>query len=219
MRLSKHFSELDGNQNARAELHRCSLPGQFCVLSIQNIDSSNPYFHEAAAKPRCYRSTEVLGSAAAMELALQEGRWRKPVAGLHPMQTPTMKGTVYIMGAGSGDPEPLSAQAVRILRTAEVVLHDDSVSSQILDLLPASTQVRNIHKLAVEPERLHEKIHSLLISAAREGHLVVRLIASDEAQAGHADATAEALAQAGVNFEVISSTAIAMGAAAGVNSH
>jgi siroheme synthase len=129
-----------------------------------------------------------------------------------------MKGTVYLMGTGSGDPELLAARAVHILRTAEVVLHDDSVPSEILDLLPASTQVRNVHKLGAEPEHLHEKIHSLLISAAREGHQVVRLMATDPTQAALAGELTEPLAQAGVKFELIPGPAIAVGATAGTNS-
>ena len=133
------------------------------------------------------------------------------------MQMPTMKGTVYLMGSGSGDPELLTAQAVSILRAAEVVLHDDSVSSEILNLLPASTQVRNVHKLAVEAENLDEKINSLLVSAAREGHQVVRLVANEPAQS-LANEVAEALAQAGVAFTCISGAAIGVGAAAGANS-
>ena len=129
-----------------------------------------------------------------------------------------MKGTVYILGTGSGDPDFLTAQAVNILRTAEVVLHDDSVSAEILDLIPASTQVRNVHKLVLLAGTLEEKINSLLISAAREGHQAVRLVAHDASQSLLAEETAEALAQTGVAFEVISGSAIAVGASAGSNS-
>jgi len=50
-----------------------------------------------------------------------------------------------------------------VLRAAEVVLHDDLVSSKILDLIPASTQVRNVHKLGLQAGNLQEKIHSVLI--------------------------------------------------------
>lgn len=134
------------------------------------------------------------------------------------MQTPTMKGTVYLLGTGSGNPDLLAARAVHILRTAEVVLHDDSVPVEILDLLPASTQVRNVHKLGVEPEHLHEKVHSLLISAAREGHQVVRLMATDPTQPVLAGELTEPLAQAGIAFEVVSGAPTAVGAAAGANS-
>lgn len=130
------------------------------------------------------------------------------------MQAPTMKGTVYILGTSVGDPDFLTDQAVRALRTAEVVLHDDSVSSEILNLIPASTQVRNVHKLGLQAGNLQEKIHSLLIAAAREGHQVVRLKANDPL----AVEETEVLAQAGVDFEVIPGATPAMGAAAGANS-
>src|SRR5207244_5164190 len=106
-----------------------------------------------------------------------------------------MKGKVYLMGAGSGGPGLLSAQAVRVLRAAEVVLHDDPVSPEILEFVPASAQVRNVHKLALQAGTLQERVHSLLISAARDGHYVVRLKSSDVLSTVQADEEAEALAQ------------------------
>src|SRR2546427_12225771 len=91
------------------------------------------------------------------------------------MQTPTMKGTVYILGTSVGDPGFLTDQAVRVLRTAEVVLHDDSVSSEILDLIPASAQVRNVHKFRLQAGNFQEKNHYLLLSAARQSRPVADL--------------------------------------------
>jgi siroheme synthase len=134
------------------------------------------------------------------------------------MQAPTMKGTIYILGTGSGDPELLTAQAVNILRTAEVVLHDESVSTEILDLIPASTQVRDVHKLVLLSGTLQEKINSLLISAAREGHQVVRVVANGPSQPVLSEEANEALVQAGVIVEVIPAPPLAVGAAAGNNS-
>ena len=140
------------------------------------------------------------------------------VARWHPMYTPTMKGKVYLLAAGPGDPDFLTVKALRILRAAEVVLHDDLISSKILDLIPASTQVRNVQKLGLQAGNLQEKIHSVLISAAREGHQVVRLRANDPLPSAHADDETELLAQAGVDFEVIPGAASAVGAAAGASS-
>src|SRR5437660_6088748 len=71
-----------------------------------------------------------------------------------------MKGKVYLMGAGSGHGDLLSAQAVRVLRAAEVVLHDDPVSPEILEFVPASAQVRNVHKLGLQANSLREKLIS-----------------------------------------------------------
>jgi siroheme synthase len=131
------------------------------------------------------------------------------------MRAPIMKGKVYVMGAGPGDPDLLTVKAVRVLRAAEVVLHDDSVSSKILELIPASTQVRSVGKSGGEAGISPEKIHSLLISAAREGRHVVWLKANDPLPSANADEETEVLAQAGVDFEVVQGAASAMGAAAG----
>ena len=129
-----------------------------------------------------------------------------------------MKGKVYLMEAVSGDRDLLNTQAERVLRAAEVVLHDDSVSPEILELVPASAQVRNVHKLGLQPGSLQERIYSLLIAAARGGHKVVRLKSNDTPSTAQSNEEAEVLAQAGVDFEVISGAESALGAAAGANS-
>jgi siroheme synthase len=129
-----------------------------------------------------------------------------------------MKGKVYLLEAVSGDADLLNAHAVHVLRAAEVVLHDDLVSPEILELVPASAQVRNVHKLGLQTGSLQEKIHSLLIAAARDGHKVVRLKSNDTPSTAQSNEEAEVLAQAGVDFEVICGAESSMGAAAGANS-
>jgi siroheme synthase len=119
------------------------------------------------------------------------------------MQTTIMKGKIYVMGTASGDLDLLNDQAVQVLRSAEVVLHDDLVSPKVLELIPASAQVRNVHKLSTQAPMRQEKIHSLLVSAARQGHQVVRVRAIGPVSSARADEEIEALAQAGVDYEVI----------------
>jgi len=135
------------------------------------------------------------------------------------MQTPVMKGKVYLMGAAPADLDLLNAKAVRLLRTAEVVFHDDQVSPKVLELLPASAQVRNVHKLGTQAGALEQQVQSLLISAARQGHEVLRLKATDPLPSAQAHEEAAALAQAGIDFEVIPVATSAMGAAAGARSN
>jgi uroporphyrin-III C-methyltransferase len=130
------------------------------------------------------------------------------------MNKPIMKGKVYLMGAGPGDPDLLTVQAVRILRSAEVVLHDHLVAPAILDLIPAWTQVRNVGKRCGSAGISQEQIHSLLISAAREGHQVVRLKGGDPLLFGRVGEEMEALSRAGIDFEVVPGVTSAMGAAA-----
>ncbi len=156
----------------------------------------------------CWRLVQI---AAARRAAGSGWRWNR-------IQVLAMQGKVYLMEAVSGDPDLLNIQAVRVLRAAEVVLHDDSVSPEILELVPASAQVRNVHKLGLQTGNLQEKIHSLLISAAREGHKVVHLKSNGAAPTAQSDDETEVLAQAGVDFEVIPGAESTMGAAAGANS-
>jgi uroporphyrin-III C-methyltransferase / precorrin-2 dehydrogenase / sirohydrochlorin ferrochelatase len=129
-----------------------------------------------------------------------------------------MKGKVYVMGIGPGDPDLLTLQAVRLLKTAEVVLHDDQVAQEILELVPASAQVRSVSKISSLPGSSIEKIQSLLISPAREGHQVVRLKAGDPVSSHRVDDEMRALALAGVEIEVISGASSSRGAAARASS-
>ena len=126
-----------------------------------------------------------------------------------------MKGKIYVMGAGLGDPDLLTLQAVRVLRSAEVVLHDEEISSRMLDLIPPSAQVRSVDKLAVLAGNRQERIHSLLVSAARNGHQVVWLTAGDPLMTPEVDEEVQVIAEAGVDYEVISGAASALRAAAG----
>ena len=130
------------------------------------------------------------------------------------MNTPIQKGKVYLMGAGPGSPELLTVQAAQILKTAEVVLHDHLVPQEILDLIPAWTQVRNVGKRCGQAGISQDQIHALLIAAAREGKHVVRLKGGDPLLFGRVGEEMEALARAGVEFEVIPGVTSAMGAAA-----
>ena len=127
----------------------------------------------------------------------------------------TMKGKVYFLGVFPGDSDLLSAEAVRVLRAAEVVLHDAEVSQAVLDVIPAWTQVRNVGNGASGSGLSQDKIRALLIAAAREGHKVVRLKASELPVAESAGNEMAALELAGVEYEEISGMASALGAAAG----
>ena len=130
------------------------------------------------------------------------------------MNTPIRKGKVYLMGAGPGNPELLTVQAAEILKTAEVVLHDHLVPQEILDLIPAWTQVRNVGKRCGQAGISQDQIHRLLVAAAHEGKRVVRLKGGDPLLFGRVGEEMEALARAGLEFEVIPGVTSAMGAAA-----
>jgi len=121
------------------------------------------------------------------------------------------------MGAGPGDPELLPAEAVSLLRAAEVVLHDDAVSPEVLELVSASAQVRNVDKLIESEAVSRDKVLSLLISAAHDGRQVVRLQSEHSALPERVAEEIEGLVQANVDFEVIAGDKSALAAAAGKN--
>src|SRR5258706_13253597 len=86
-----------------------------------------------------------------------------------------MPGRVYLVGAGPGDPEMLTRKAWRVLQTADVVLHDDLVSEEILRVLPLAAQVVNVGKRCGAKGISQIEINELMGSLARDGKLVARL--------------------------------------------
>src|SRR5882762_2878671 len=124
------------------------------------------------------------------------------------------KGKVHLVGAGPGDPDLLTVKALRLLRTVDIVFHDDLVSPQILGLIPAGTHVESVGKRCGHASVTQQQIHSLLINAAREGWEVVRLKSGDPLVFGRAGEEMEALCQAGIDFEVVPGITAAFGAAA-----
>jgi uroporphyrin-III C-methyltransferase len=125
-----------------------------------------------------------------------------------------MKPKVYLIGAGPGDPELLTVKAHRILRRADVVLHDELVSRGILDLVRPSARVQNIGKRCGRQSIRQEEIHSRMVSCAREGLTVVRLKGGDPLVFGRANEEIAALRACGVEFEIIPGVTAALAAAA-----
>src|SRR6266403_1030224 len=133
------------------------------------------------------------------------------------MHAPIMRGKIYLMGAGPGDPDLLTVEAVNLLRAAEVVLHDDVVSPEVLELVSASAQVRNVDKLIESETISRDKVLSLLISAAHDGRQVVRLKSEDTLSPERVAEELEALVQANVDCELILGARPALATAAGKN--
>ena len=90
-----------------------------------------------------------------------------------------MKGKVYLVGAGPGDPELLTLKALRLLRSADVVLHDDLVAPEILKLIPSTAQIHNVGKRCGKKKILQGEINDLMVALAASGLRVVRLKGGD----------------------------------------
>ena len=125
-----------------------------------------------------------------------------------------MPGKVYLVGAGPGDPELLTRKAWRVLQSANVVLHDDLVSEEILRELPREARVINVGKRCGAKGISQIEINELMVSLARQGKLVARLKNGDPLLFGRAGEEMDALRHAGIEFEVIPGVTAALGAAA-----
>ena len=125
-----------------------------------------------------------------------------------------MKGKVYLVGAGPGDPELLTLKALRVLKTADAVLYDDLVAPEILKLIPSTAQTHNVGKRCGKKKILQEEINFLMIALADAGLRVVRLKSGDPLIFGRAGEEIESLRRANVAFEIVPGVTSATGAAA-----
>lgn len=125
-----------------------------------------------------------------------------------------MKGKVYLVGAGPGDPELLTVKALRLLRTAQAVLHDDLIAPEILRLIPSAAQIYNVGKRCGKKKIRQEEINFLMVELAATGLQVVRLKGGDPLIFGRAGEEIESLRRAEIPYEIIPGVTSALGAAA-----
>jgi uroporphyrin-III C-methyltransferase len=125
-----------------------------------------------------------------------------------------MKGKVFLVGAGPGDPELLTLKAFRALKNADVVLHDELIGQEILALVPKTAQLRSVGKRCGRKSVRQEEINALLVQFALLGMHVVRLKGGDPLIFGRAGEEIESLRQAGIEVEIIPGVTTALAAAA-----
>jgi uroporphyrin-III C-methyltransferase len=125
-----------------------------------------------------------------------------------------MTGKVYLVGAGPGDPELLTLKALKLMKSADVVLHDDLISPEILAFIPSSTEIQNVGKRFGQKRISQQDINALMVQNALLGLQVVRLKSGDPLIFGRAGEEMEALRKAGIEFEIVPGVTAAFGAAA-----
>lgn len=122
-------------------------------------------------------------------------------------------GTVYLVGAGPGDPNLVTRRGEALLRRADVVLHDALIDPRILTWAPARAEIVDVGHRAGESRRLdQEGINRLMIDRARVHPVVVRLKGGDPFVFGRGGEEALALAEASVPFEVVPGVTSGVGA-------
>ena len=127
-------------------------------------------------------------------------------------------GSVYIVGAGPGNPDLITVRGLMCLRQADVVLHDRLIDLHLLEEARADAEIINVGKETGDEDLQQEHIHWLMIEKSRLGKNVCRLKGGDPFVFGRGGEEARALAEAGVPFEIVPgvSSPIAVAAYAGI---
>ncbi|MDY7097698.1 MAG: uroporphyrinogen-III C-methyltransferase [Pseudomonadota bacterium] len=126
-------------------------------------------------------------------------------------------GTVWLVGAGPGDPDLLTRKAERLLRTADIVLHDALVGEGVLDLIPPGTPRQSVGKRAGRHSAPQPLICDLMVKAALEGQRVVRLKGGDPSIFGRSNEEIEACREAGITVQICAGVTTASAAAASLS--
>ena len=126
--------------------------------------------------------------------------------------------TVYLVGAGPGDPGLLTMRGAEVLGRADLVVHDRLSAAELLDLAPAGAERMDVGKAPGRARHTQEEINALLVARGRAGQTVVRLKGGDPTVFARGGEEAVALADAGVPFEFVPgvTSAIAVPAYAGI---
>src|SRR5437763_15028110 len=127
-------------------------------------------------------------------------------------------GTVYIVGAGPGNPDLITIRGLTCLREADVVFHDRLIDLHLLEEARPGAEVINVGKETGDEDLQQEHIQWLMIEKAREGKSVCRLKGGDPFVFGRGGEEARALSDAGIPFEIVPgvSSGVAVPAYAGI---
>ena len=130
----------------------------------------------------------------------------------------TRQGMVSLVGAGPGDPDLVTLRGLHAIEAADIIFYDNLATPALLTHAPRAAETKYVGRKRAEHAYSQEEIHRMLIESARAGKRVVRLKGGDPYVFGRGGEEAEALAEAGVRFEVIPgvTSPVGVGAYAGI---
>jgi len=126
----------------------------------------------------------------------------------------TLRGTIFLVGAGPGPADLLTLRAARLIERAQVIVHDGLVGPDVLALARPDARLISVAKQRARHTLPQEQINALLVREALAGHDVVRLKGGDPFIFGRGGEEAEAAQAAGVRVEIVPGISAANGAAA-----
>jgi uroporphyrin-III C-methyltransferase/precorrin-2 dehydrogenase/sirohydrochlorin ferrochelatase len=178
--------------------------------AITDMDERRRFWESVLEGPipdQVYSGRTALAEAA-LEQALE--RWHTASG--------ARTGEAYIVGAGPGSPDLLTLRARQLLSQAEVVLYDRLVPAEILEFARRDAELISVGKRAGRPSIAQAQINRLLVEQVKRGRRVCRLKGGDPMIFGRGGEELEALAAAGLPFQVVPgvSAAIACAAYAGI---
>ncbi|RPJ74428.1 MAG: uroporphyrinogen-III C-methyltransferase [Acidobacteria bacterium] len=121
------------------------------------------------------------------------------------------QGRVFLVGAGPGDIDLITVKGLKLLQAADVVVYDALVDKRVLECCRRGACLHYVGKRDKRHTKPQAEINELLIQEARAGRLVVRLKGGDPFIFGRGGEEAEALAAAGVAFEVVPGVSAGIG--------
>jgi uroporphyrin-III C-methyltransferase/precorrin-2 dehydrogenase/sirohydrochlorin ferrochelatase len=206
-------------ESTKRKLHALATKSMFKRFLQQTDSSENVVADLQVGHSDPTMDTEPVAAAACPERSrrdrggrLSPSSHQSPVTS-HPTPTsPSPK--VFLIGAGPGDPDLLTIKALRILQSANVVLHDSLISPEILNLIPATAERIDVGKRAGFRLLTQQDINSLLLSNAAKHKTVVRLKGGDPLLFGRAAEEIQTLREANIDFEVVPGISAAFASAA-----